>query len=37
MGDERIEGRFLGVDDSGFLRLEVSGEEKRIAAGEVVQ
>lgn len=37
MGEERIEGRFLGVDDFGFLRLDVEGEEKRIAAGEVVQ
>lgn len=31
-----VEGRFLGFDGRGFLRLEVGGSERQIAAGEVM-
>jgi BirA family transcriptional regulator, biotin operon repressor / biotin---[acetyl-CoA-carboxylase] ligase len=34
-GDERVEGRFAGVDDTGALRLSVDGGERRITAGDV--
>lgn len=34
-GEDTIEGTFLGFDLRGHLRLEVAGEEIRIAAGEV--
>ena len=37
VGEEHLEGRFLGLDESGFLLLEVAGETRRIAAGEVVR
>lgn len=37
VGGEHLEGRFLGVDEAGFLLLEVAGGTRRIAAGEVVQ
>ncbi len=30
-----VEGTFLGFDERGLLRLEVAGEERRLAAGEV--
>lgn len=32
----QLEGRFLGFDDYGFLRLEVDGEERRLSAGEIL-
>jgi BirA family biotin operon repressor/biotin-[acetyl-CoA-carboxylase] ligase len=35
-GAETVEGIFLGFDRSGFLRLEVEGEERRMSAGEVL-
>ena len=35
--DRTHEGRFLGFDDHGFLRLEVAGEEERIGAGEIME
>jgi len=31
-----LEGRFLGFNDHGFLRLEVAGEERHLSAGEVL-
>lgn len=31
----RIAGVFRGFDENGFLRLEVDGEERRIASGEL--
>lgn len=35
--DETLfEGRFLGFDDHAFLRLEVSGEERRVSTGEIL-
>jgi BirA family biotin operon repressor/biotin-[acetyl-CoA-carboxylase] ligase len=34
-GEETVEGTFLGFDKRGYLRLEVGGEERRLAAGEV--
>lgn len=37
MGGERIEGIFRGFDPRGFLRLEVEGEIRSIAAGEVTE
>ncbi len=35
-GEEYVEGTFLGFDPRGFLRLEVAGEERLLAAGEVL-
>ena len=35
-GGEEVRGTFLGLDDLGFLLLEVDGEERRMASGEVV-
>lgn len=36
IGENRICGRFLGIDDAGALRLALeSGEEQRITAGDV--
>lgn len=35
-GDGVIEGIFLGFDPRGSLRLSVAGEERRVAAGEVI-
>ncbi|MGH9380527.1 MAG: biotin--[acetyl-CoA-carboxylase] ligase [Thermoanaerobaculia bacterium] len=35
VGTERLEGAFAGFDAAGKLRLEVDGEERRIASGEV--
>lgn len=35
VGDERVEGRFAGFDGVGRLRLEVAGEERLVASGEV--
>ncbi len=35
VGDERIEGRFAGVDETGALRLHVAGAERLITAGDV--
>lgn len=37
IGDEKLEGRFVDVDESGFLLLDVGGETRRVAAGEIVQ
>lgn len=34
--DDAVEGRFLGFDERGFLRLEVAGEERRLSAGEIL-
>lgn len=31
-----LEGRFLGFNEHGFLRLEVEGEERQLSAGEVL-
>jgi BirA family biotin operon repressor/biotin-[acetyl-CoA-carboxylase] ligase len=33
---DAVEGRFLGFDDRGFLRLDVEGEERLLATGEVL-
>ncbi|HEX9734358.1 MAG TPA: biotin--[acetyl-CoA-carboxylase] ligase [Thermoanaerobaculia bacterium] len=33
---EVLEGRFLGFDEHGFLRLEVDGAERQVSAGEVL-
>lgn len=30
-----LTGRFLGIDDAGFLRLEVNGQERLLVAGEL--
>ncbi|RMH15820.1 MAG: biotin--[acetyl-CoA-carboxylase] ligase [Acidobacteria bacterium] len=35
VGDRLHEGRFLGFDPHGFLRLEVGGREERLSSGEV--
>lgn len=35
VGDERVEGTFAGFDTAGRLRLEVAGEERLVASGEV--
>lgn len=37
VGDHHIEGLFKGFDERGFLRLEVDGEERLLAAGEVAE
>ncbi len=37
MGGQEIEGTFLGFDERGFLRLEVSGREKILASGEILE
>lgn len=34
--DDSVEGRFLGFDDRGFLRLDVEGEERLLSTGEVL-
>jgi len=34
--DTLFEGRFLGFDDNAFLRLEVSGAERRVSTGEIL-
>ncbi len=31
-----LEGRFLGFDEHGFLRLEVGGEERLLSTGEIL-
>ncbi len=37
-GSEHITaGIFLGIDDSGFLRLEVDGAERRVSAGRLLE
>ena len=33
--DGDVTGRFLGIDESGFLRLEVAGQERLLVAGEL--
>lgn len=33
--DGDLAGRFLGIDDAGFLRLEVDGAERLLVAGEL--
>jgi BirA family biotin operon repressor/biotin-[acetyl-CoA-carboxylase] ligase len=36
IGEDRLSGRFLGIDELGALRLSLaSGEERRITAGDV--
>lgn len=35
--ESEVEGTFLGFDDQGRLRLDVAGEERRLAAGEVME
>lgn len=35
VGDQRVEGRFTGFDTAGRLRLDVAGEERLVASGEV--
>jgi len=35
LGNERIEGRFAGLDETGALLLRVGGAERRITAGDV--
>ena len=37
VGGREIEGTFLGFDQRGFLRLEVSGDVKVLASGEVLE
>lgn len=37
MGREPVEGTFLGFDGHGFLRLEVSGEERVLSCGEILE
>ena len=37
MGREPVEGTFLGFDRNGFLRLEVSGEERLLTCGEILE
>ena len=37
VGEEEVEGTFLGFDERGRLRLEVAGREELLAAGEVVE
>ena len=37
MGGRQIEGTFLGFDERGFLRLDVSGRERILASGEVLE
>ena len=37
MGEEPVEGTFLGFDGQGFLRLEVSGEERVLSCGEILE
>jgi BirA family biotin operon repressor/biotin-[acetyl-CoA-carboxylase] ligase len=37
MPGREVEGRYLGIDPRGFLRLEVEGREERIGAGEVME
>lgn len=36
LGDERVEGRFLGFDEQGHLRLATASGERRVGAGEVI-
>lgn len=36
VGGEVLEGTFRDLDEHGFLRLEVAGGERRLAAGEVI-
>jgi len=36
-GEETLHGRFAGLDEQGFLRLDVAGGERRIASGEVLE
>lgn len=36
VGKELLRGRFLGFAEQGFLRLEIDGEERHLAAGEVL-
>ena len=36
-GEEIVEGRFAGFDDSGRLLLDRDGEELRLTAGEVIE
>ena len=37
LGERAIEGRFLGFDPRGFLRLEVAGREEVLSAGEILE
>lgn len=37
VGEEEVEGIFLGFDERGRLRLDVNGREELLAAGEVVE
>ncbi|MCL4836903.1 MAG: biotin--[acetyl-CoA-carboxylase] ligase [Thermoanaerobaculia bacterium] len=37
VGEETLEGRFAGLDERGFLRLETAGGERWIASGEVLE
>ena len=34
---ERIEGRLIGIDDRGLIRLETESGERTLAAGEVIE
>lgn len=36
IGEETLEGRFLGFNPHGFLRLEVGDEERLVPAGELL-
>ena len=37
VGDgDTLEGRFLGFDEHGFLRLDVAGEERLVSTGEIL-
>jgi hypothetical protein len=35
LGDERVHGRLLSVDEEGGLMVEISGTPRRLTAAEV--
>lgn len=35
VGDQRLAGIYRGIDDRGFLRLAVDGEERKLVAAEI--
>lgn len=37
VGEQDLEGTFLGFDGRGFLRLEVDGRERMVASGEIIE
>ncbi len=36
IGEDLLEGRFLGFDEHGFLRLEIAGEDRLLSTGEIL-